>query len=308
MRPNTSVEPAEYRIEGGGYAAVVLVLGAAVRELTHDGRPLVVGFGAAEAMPNFRGAFVAPWPNRIEDGRYSFDGADHRLPINEPERGTALHGLVHDIPWSLVDHTGSSVTLACTIAPSAGYPFEVALEARFGVDVQGFRTDITATNTGSRRAPYGVCPHPYLVAGPSPLDEWVLDLPAATVLTVTPDRLLPVAKEPVAGTPFDFRAAHALGDVKIDHAFTDLQRDADGRATVRVIDPIHGSGTAMVWGGSCPWVQIHTADLPLKPESTRLGLAVEPMTCPPDAFNTGEDLIVLEPGETHRTGWTISAL
>ncbi|WP_043441985.1 aldose 1-epimerase family protein [Arthrobacter sp. L77] len=301
-------DPSEYRIEGGGYTAVVLALGAAVRELTHDGRPLVVGFGAQEAMPNFRGAFVAPWPNRIEDGRYAFDGVTHELPVNEPERGTALHGLVFDVPWTLVEHTGSSVTLACTIEPVAAYPFEVALEVRFAVDAQGFRTSITATNAGSLRAPYGVCPHPYLVAGPSPLNDWVLELPAATVLTVTPDRLLPVAKEAVAGTPFDFRTAHALGDVQIDHAFTDLERDGAGRATVRVTDPIHGTGTAMVWDGSCPWVQIHTADLPLKPESTRLGLAVEPMTCPPDAFNTGEDLIVLDPGATHRTGWTISAL
>jgi aldose 1-epimerase len=299
---------AEYRIEGDGYAAVVLGLGAAVRELTHQGRPLVVGFGADEEMPNFRGAFVAPWPNRIADGRYSFDGVDHELPINEPERGTALHGLVFDIPWTLVEHTASAVTLGCTIEPTEAYPFTVALHARFSVGPDGFRTDVTALNTGSRRAPYGVCPHPYLLAGPSPLDEWVLELPASTVLTVTPDRLLPVAKEPVEGTPFDFRSAHLIGDVQIDHAFTGINRDAAGRATVRVTDPVHGTGTAMVWDESCPWVQIHTADLPQKPEDTRLGLAVEPMTCPPAAFTTGEDLVVLEPGATHRTGWTITAL
>jgi aldose 1-epimerase len=298
----------EYRIEGGGYTAVVLGLGAAVRELTHAGRPLVVGFAADEDMPNFRGAFVAPWPNRIADGRYSFDGSDHELAVNEPERGAALHGLVFDIPWTLVEHTASAVTLGCTIEPTEAYPFTVALHARFSVGEDGFRTDVTALNTGSRRAPYGVCPHPYLMAGTSPLDEWVLELPADTVLTVTPDRLLPIAKEPVDGTPFDFRTPHTLGTVQIDHAFTGIGRDEAGRATVRVTDPAHGTGTSMVWDESCPWVQIHTADLPKKPESTRLGLAVEPMTCPPEAFNSGEDLVVLEPGETHRTGWTIAAL
>ncbi|WP_104180722.1 aldose 1-epimerase family protein [Arthrobacter sp. B0490] len=300
--------PTEYRIEGGGYTAVVLGLGAAVRELTHEGRALVVGFGADEEMPNFRGAFVAPWPNRIEDGRYSFDGADYELPINEPERGTALHGLVFDIPWTLVERTTSAVTLACTIVPTEAYPFELALEVRFAVGDEGFRTDVTAVNTGTRRAPYGVCPHPYLVGGASPLDEWVLELPASTVLAVTPDRLLPVAKESVTGTPFDFRSAHPLADVQIDHAFTDLTPDASGGVAVRVTDPVHGTGTAMIWDESCPWVQIHTADLPQKPENTRLGLAVEPMTCPPGAFTTGEDLVVLEPGASHRTGWTIAAL
>lgn len=298
----------EYTIEGGGYRAVVLGLGAAVRELTHQGRPLVVGFAADEEMPNFRGAFVAPWPNRIADGRYSFDGSDYALPINEPERGAALHGLVFDRAWTLVEHTASAVTLACTIQPTDAYPFELSIEAGFSVDEHGFRTEVAAANTGDRRAPYGVCPHPYLLGGPSPLDEWVLELPASTVLTVTPDRLLPVAKEPVDGTPFDFRSAHTIGDVQIDHAFTDLIRDEAGRATVRVTDPASGTGTAMVWDDTCPWVQIHTADLPKKPESTRLGLAVEPMTCPPDAYNTGEDLVVLEPGASHHTGWTISAL
>ncbi|WDF32812.1 aldose 1-epimerase family protein [Arthrobacter agilis] len=299
---------AEYRIEGDGYTAVVLGLGAAVRELTYRGRPLVVGFGPDEDMPNFRGAFVAPWPNRIADGRYSFDGADHQLAVNEPERGTALHGLVFDVPWDLVDHTASSVTLSCTIRPTEAYPFELALEVRFAVDGSGFRTDVTALNTGTARAPYGVCPHPYLVAGTSPLDDWVLELHADTVLTVTPDRLLPVAKESVTGTPFDFRSAHALGDVQIDHAFTGIRRDAAGLASVRVTDPRAGTGAAMIFDATCPWVQIHTADLPKKPESTRLGLAVEPMTCPPEAFNSGEDLVVLAQGETHRTGWTITAL
>ena len=298
----------DYRIEGGGYSAAVLGLGATVRELSYQGRPLVVGFGADEEMPNFRGAFVAPWPNRIADGRYSFDGVEHTLPINEPERGTALHGLVFDVPWELVEHTSSSVTLTSTIQPREAYPFRLVLRARFSVGDEGFLTEISATNTGERRAPYGVCPHPYLLAGSSPLDEWELLLPAATVLTVTPDRLLPVAKEPVKGSPFDFRAQRRLDDVQIDHAFTDLTRGSEGMATVRVLDPAAGTGVAMVWDETCPWVQIHTADLPKKPESTRLGLAVEPMTCPPEAFNTGEDLVVLEPGAVHRTGWTISAL
>ena len=241
-----SPDRTEFRIEGDGYAAVVLGRGAAVRELTFRERPLVVGFGADEPMPNFRGAFVAPWPNRIEDGRYTFDGVAYEVPVNEPERGTALHGLVYDLPWTLVEHTPSSLTLSVVIEPSEGYPFELGIEARFSVSAAGFRTDVVASNTGERRAPYGVCPHPYLVAGPSPLDTWVLELPASTVLTVTPDRLLPIAKEPVEGTPFDFRTAHALGDVQIDHAFTDVIRDAAGHASVRVSDPASGTGTS-IW-------------------------------------------------------------
>ncbi|HWU31187.1 MAG TPA: galactose mutarotase, partial [Microbacterium sp.] len=62
-----------------------------------------------------------------------------------------------------------------------------------------------------------------------------------------------------------------------------------------------------VWDAGCPWVQVHTADLP-DPAASRRGLAVEPMTCPPDAFNSGTDLIVLEPGAAHTAGWSIRAL
>lgn len=238
--------------------------------------------------------------------RWSFRGR-HCCEVNRSSSGgsprniTARARVRH--PLDTREAPPGTLTLACTIEPTAAYPFELSLQARFSLDGQGFRTDVAATNVGARRTPYDVCPHPYLIGGPSPLDEWVLELPASTVLTVTSDRLLPVAKEPVTGTLFDFRSARAIGNVQIDHAFTGLTLDHDGRAIVRVIDPAFGTGTAMVWDASCPWVQIHTADLPGRPESIRLGLAVEPMTCPPEAFNTGEDLVVLEPGSrTARAG------
>jgi galactose mutarotase-like enzyme len=82
----------------------------------------------------------------------------------------------------------------------------------------GLVSTVRAANVGGVPAPYGVCPHPYLVAGPSGLDEWSLELPAADFLEVTQDRLLPVGMRSVDGHEFDFRAARRLGAVKIDHA------------------------------------------------------------------------------------------
>ena len=175
-------------------------------------------------------------------------------------------------------------------------------------------------NESEDAAPFGTGPHPYLVAGPGALDTWTLTLPAADVLEVTPDRLSPVVLRDVAAYDpdrFDWRAsdpARVLGAVEIDHAYTALERTPDGFATVRLSDP-SGTGVEMTWDAACPWVQVHTADLPGGPAQPfhRAGLAVEPMTCAPDAFNAERydydaGLIVLAPGADTSASWRISGL
>jgi aldose 1-epimerase len=197
------------------------------------------------------------------------------------------------------------VRLSCALGPVPGYPFGLQITASYALSADGLRSRITAVNTGTDTAPYGVCPHPYLVAGPAPLDEWTLQIPADSFLEVTPDRLLPVATRTVAGHEFDFRAPRRIGAAEIDHAFTGIA--FDGRRPARLIakDP-GGTGVGMEWDRRCPWLQIHTADKQ-PPAPNRLGLAVEPMTCPPDAFNTGYNLIRLEPGGAHEVSWRIFA-
>jgi aldose 1-epimerase len=97
-----------------------------------------------------------------------------------------------------------------------------------------------------------------------------------------------------------------IAAVKIDHAFTDIAFGNDGRARLLLRDP-GGTGVGMAWDKNCQWVQVHTGDKK-PPAPNRVGLAVEPMTCPPDAFNNGLDLIHLVPGAKHQAGWTIFAL
>lgn len=297
----------QVELRHGPYTAVVTEVGATLRELRHGDRPLVVGFGADEIRPNHRGAVLAPWPNRIEDGTYTFDGARRQLPLTEPARGNALHGLVTWVRWDVESQAGSEVSLVHRLVPFTGYPHPLDLRVHYALDDAGLHWTVAATNTGDGPAPYGTAPHPYLVAGAGTVDDWSLELPAAEYLAVTPDRLLPVAVEKVEPAGFDFRTPRVLGDLFIDHAFTGLTADAEGvaRVYVRTAD---GDGVVCSWAAAeCPWVQIHTADRPGE-SGHRAGLAVEPMTCPPDAFNSGTDLIVLEPGQTHRTTWTIAAL
>ena len=124
---------------------------------------------------------------------------------------------------------------------------------------------------------------------------------------MTADRLIPIAVEPVDRHPeWDFRTPRPVGETFIDHAFTGLDRDA-GIARVEVRAP-GGTGTAISWDETCPWVQVHTADTPEHSVTHRVGLAVEPMTCAPDAFTSGAGLIVLAPGGPHAASWTIQAL
>ncbi|XAS67063.1 aldose 1-epimerase family protein [Micrococcaceae bacterium Sec5.7] len=297
----------QVRLGHGKYTADIASIGASLRSLRFEDRDLVVPFEPDQVRPAFRGAILAPWPNRVVDGRYSFNGAEHRLSLTEPARGHALHGLVVWEDWTIAVRSDSSATLTCQIPAQDGYPFRLDLQVTYTLDDGGFQTEVTATNTGTGSAPYGTAPHPYLVGGAGPVDGWVLELPARDVLHVTEDRLIPEGVGAVADTPsFDFRTPRLIGSTEIDHAFTGLIRESAGEVRARVTGP-DGSGTAMTWGPECPWVQIHTADLPA-PAATRVGLAVEPMTCPPDAFNTGTGLIILAPGESHEAQWTIQAI
>lgn len=295
-------------LQHGPYSAAIASVGASVRSLRFDHRDLIVPFAADEVRPSYRGAILAPWPNRIIDGRYSFDGVTHELSITEPTRSHALHGLLAWQDWALESRTDSSLMLSCTLVAQQGYPFPLQLQVGYELGCDGLTTTVTALNIGPTRAPYGVAAHPYLMAGEGRVDDWDLKLPAQQVLQVTEDRLIPTHLEDV-GSPglndFDFREKRSLGAVRIDHAFTRLSRDTMGRATVEVTGT-DGTGTAIDWGTECPWVQIHTADLP--GAGTRQGLAVEPMTCPPNAFNTEADTHVLNPGETHTARWTIRAV
>lgn len=294
----------EYGIRAGEYSAVIAARGAAVRVLRHRGRDLVVPFPAGAPNPDFRGVLVAPWPNRICDGKYTFDGADYELPVNEPGRNSALHGFTPAMDWRLDSRTESAVVLSCTIEPTPGYPFRLALTVTYSLDGDGLRGSVRARNKGERAAPYGVCPHPYLSAGPAPLDEWILQFGADSFLEMTPDGRQPLGSRPVAGGKLDFRVPRAIGATEIDNAFTGLVLDG-GQGRLLVRDP-GGTGVGMSWGPDFPWLQVYTHDRE-PPLPGRMGLAVEPMTCPPESLNTGIDLVRLEPGVFHEASWCIYA-
>jgi aldose 1-epimerase len=312
MTPPSSGAPlsgTQVSLSAGGYTATIASIGASLRSLQFEGRDLVVPFDEDAIRPVYRGATLVPWPNRVVDGTYELDGETQQLGLTEPERGHALHGLAGWLDYEVREQSESSATLGVTIPAQLGYPRRLDIAVTFALSDGGLQTTVTATNTGRGAAPFGTGPHPYLRAGDGLVDEWTLSLPADDVLTVTEDRLIPTGRASVTdadGGIYDFRSPRRIDDTFIDHAFTGLSADADGTTEVRVT-AADGSGVVMRWGAECPWVQVHTADRP-EPEMNRVGLAVEPMTCPPDAFNSGDDLILIEPGESASASWVIAAI
>ncbi|KAM9862310.1 aldose 1-epimerase family protein [Leucobacter sp. BZR 635] len=296
----------ELTITHGDAEARIVTVGASLASYRAYGRDIVLPFSVDEIRPAFRGATLAPWPNRIPDGSYLFSG-EQQLPLTEPGRGHALHGLVSWLDWTVLVHSQSSVSLSTEIVPQPGYPWRVAVTTEYRLTGDGLTQTVTARNLSTEQAPFGTAPHPYLVAPHGELDTWTLELPAETVL-LTDDRLSPRGTAPVEhdAARFDFRESRPIGMAQIDHAFTRLGRDAGGYARVRVTDRT-GHGAELRFDERCPWVQIHTADQPNR-QLNRLGLAVEPMTCPPAAFQSGEDLLVLAPGAEASAAWTIAPI
>ncbi|NHC22023.1 aldose 1-epimerase family protein [Nocardioides sp. IC4_145] len=296
----------QFEIEGGGYRAVVTESGAALRALSFRGRDLVDGFGEDEMSSGGRGQLLVPWPNRVRDGQYTFEGRDLQLPLSEPSRHNSSHGLARWVAWSVEEHTGHSVSLTYRLMAQTGYPWTLDLHVAYDLSADGLTVTQTATNDSGRPAPYASGAHPYLRVGDGPVDRWELTLPAATRLLVDDERLLPAGREAVEGTPYDFRVARPLRDLALNHCFTDLERDPEGNTTAVLRDPASGDGVTLWVDGHHPWLLLYTADD--VPAAARRSLAVEPMTAPPDALRSGEDLFTLAPDETVSVVWGIRAL
>jgi aldose 1-epimerase len=277
-------------------------LGGGLRSYEVAGRDLLDGFPPGERPASGRGQVLAPWPNRIEDGSYEFDGKRMQLPLTEPEHGNAIHGLVRRAPWSVVELVPERVVMGYVLEPQPGYPFPLALNIEYALSGAGLTVTTTARNIGPEPCPYGSGQHPYLTLGTPTVDTLRLRVPGRTVVFAD-KRGLPMRDEPVDGTSYDFRAGRTIGATVLDNAYTGLERGADGRARVLLDDPDSDAGITLWVDESYPWLMVFTGD-PL-PDVARRSIAIEPMTCPPNAFRTGESLIRLEPGESTASTWGI---
>lgn len=276
-----------------GYEAVIAASGATLVSLTHDGRALTASFDPlTEVGEGWEGRALAPWPNRIADGRYTFGGVEYQVPINEPEIGTALHGLAGHQLWDVVEASQDRVVLSLDLPAQLGYPFDLLLGAEYALGADGLTVRISALNQGSGDAPVALSSHPYLTWDFASIDTCELTAPGERVLRVD-DRMLPVELADVAGTPLDFRAGVPLEGRSADNAFT--APEGEWSVVLR-----HPSGAVGVTA-SAPWLQLYTAE-----KLGRRAVAVEPMTHTVDAFNGPDADVALAPGQTRELSYRIA--
>jgi aldose 1-epimerase len=287
---------AQLEIGYGDQRAWVVEVGGGLRRYTAAGREVIDGYGGDDLCRSGRGQCLLPWPNRIRDGRYVFAGEERQLALTEPSKGNAIHGFVRFANWTVADRADDRVTMAHVLHPQPGYPHTLELTVAYSLDGGGLTVRTSAVNAGSSPCPFGAGSHPYLRAGGPTVDGAVLQAPGRTRL-VADERGIPTGSLPVEGSEYDFRKPKAIGSLELDTAFADLDRDGDGRARVRLDE------TTLWLDEHYTHVMLFTGD-PL-PDVARRALAVEPMTCPPNAFASGEGVLVLEPGERFEARWGI---
>ncbi len=293
----------QYELLDGRRRATIVEVGGGVREFSDGGRDVLEPYPIGEICDGAHGTVLVPWPNRIAGGAYSFDGTQRRLPLSEPARANAIHGLARWRPWRALEQEAARVLMAIRLHPEPGYPHDLEVTVEYRLAEDGLTVVTRAQNLGAGACPYGCGQHPYLSPGDGTIDDCTLELPAATLITTDPERGLPTGREALAGSALDFSVPRPLAGAVIDSPLTDLSRGADGRARARLQGP-DGASVELWVDEAYGYLELFTGDT-LAPARRRRGLALEPMSCPPDAFRSGEGLIRLEPGASHTAAWGV---
>jgi aldose 1-epimerase len=299
VKPAPSGE--QFEIRHGDQHATVVEVGGGVRAYAVGDRDVLHPYDVDTMCDGAHGAPLVPWPNRLADGRYTFDGTEHQVALTEPDKSNALHGFLLWRSWRAVEHTPDALVMAARLHPLTGYPYMLDVQVSYTLGEDGLTVTTTATNVGDAACPYAHGQHPYLSPGSGLIDACTLRFPAGFRVDTDDERQLPTGDVGVAGTPYDFSEPRRLGDLAIDYAFGDLPRDGDGRAWLELTG--NDGRTARVWvDRSYPYLEVFTADT-LAPDRRRTGLGVEPMTAPPNAFASGRDVLRLEPGDSVTNAW-----
>ena len=288
----------------GNQRATVATVGATLRAYVVGDHPVIDGFSADEVCPSGRGQLLMPWPNRIAKGDYTFSGHHHHVPIDEPSLGHAIHGLVRWAEWQVEHRDDDVARLRHRLSARPAYPFPLDLSVEYRLSSSGLTVTLGATNLGATSCPFGAGAHPYFAFAGTRVDALELSVQATEWLEVDA-RSIPVRRRLVEATSLDFRRPRSIGAALLDHAFTGLRRDAEGLASVRLR---HGSDELRVWQDRAfGFVQVFTGDTLADRARRRLGVAVEPTSCAPNAFNSGDGLLVLAPGESFSGRWGVVA-
>ncbi|UZX02345.1 aldose 1-epimerase family protein [Arthrobacter sp. CDRTa11] len=291
----------QYELRRGNAVAIVTELAAGLRLYSRSGVLLTETYGNSDIPPGAAGITLAPWANRVEDGVWYLDGKKQQLDITEVKRNNASHGLLRNASYALVDESQFSVTLEATIFPQHGYSFLLRHQVQYALaEDLGLVVRQTLINSSKAPAPFVLGAHPYLRLGDTDPGDLLLTVGATTQL-VADERLIPRSSEPVSGDT-DLRQGKNVGALDIDVALTDLA--FDGGVSRHTLSSPDGRSVSLWQDEACSYVHVFVTDQ--YPGRTR-AVAIEPMTGPANAFNSGDGLRWLPPGDSFTISWGIDA-
>jgi aldose 1-epimerase len=304
MRLPVAPSGEQFEITLGEQRATIVEVGGGIRSYSVGECDVLEPYALEAMCDGAHGTPLMPWPNRLADGCYEFDGSRLQVAITEPPRHNAIHGFLRWRAWRAVERKPERVVMGIRLHPLSGYPFALDVRIEYRLQERGLDVTTTATNIGAYTCPFGAGQHPYLAAAAGALiDECTLELPAATRLLTDAERSLPTGSEPVQGTPYDFRQPRLIGEQSIDSPYCDLVRNGDGLACAYLERP-DGVRIELWVDEHYDYLELYTGD-GLAPGRRRRGLAIEPMTCPPNAFQTGEHVLRLDPGDSFKARWGV---
>ena len=282
---------------------MVTEVGATLRTYVKGGLSVIEGFAGEEVPTGARGQLLYPWPNRIGEGEWTFSGRSARPSVDDLTHATAIHGLVRWRPFRIDAVNQNRCVMSLLLHPSPAYPFLSEVSVAYHLGSLGLTVTTTVTNRDGVPLPFGVGFHPYLAVTTPTIEGALLEVPAKSYVAVD-ERQLPTGEIlPLAGQQLDFSTRKSLSGHELDVTYTDLLRDDSGLAVATLQDGEGGEIDLSV-DRNFPYVQVYTGD-GLEKGRRRTSVAIEPMTCPPDALRSGKDVVILEPGQHWAGSWRL---
>ena len=295
----------QVELASGRLRLTIVTVGGGLRELTCDGWAVLDGYGPDEVALGAYGQALIPWPNRLADGVYEFEGNRYQLPLTEPDKHNAIHGFARWLQWQVEKREPSRAVLTLLLYPRAGYPFALHIAIEYTLSSSGVTVRTTARNVGRSALPYANGFHPYISVGTPAVDRCQLRIAAASWLPID-DQGIPTGRKHVEGSEYDFRTAREIGATRLDTGYADLIRDEDGMARVELESPDRSRMVSVWMDHSYRYVMAFSGDSLPDAARRRRALGVEPMSAAPNAFQSGEGLRTLRPGEAWSTTWGIT--
>ena len=318
-------EVQRYTLERGDMTASLITYGATLQQLTYKGRDLILGYDTLEGYlkgQSFQGATIGRYGNRIGGGRFTLEGQEYALALNENGTGH-LHGGDRGFDkrlWHAADAT-EGVTPAVTfsrLSPDGeeGYPGNLAVSVTFSLEMYDtLRIEYRAKTDAPTVV--NLTNHSYFdLDGTGDVTGIILQVDS-DLITPVDERLIPTGGwMEVTGTPFDFRQAKPIGqDIGADHPqlalgggydHNFLLNGHDFRRVMTAVSPV--SGVKLICRTDQPAAQVYTANMldepggkGGRPLARRSALCFETQHCPDSPNKPGFPSTRLDPGEEYHT-------